>query len=186
MRNNRKEDSAFAIELLAALKYTRFAGGTVAQGTLCGARASLAAGISMRCPLLGHCASAIQEINPVVSYCCYLPCLMLQTYFLGRNSGWSWDSNNTSQTHNKLLLLVGTQRQSSRLKCFVSPWHHFIVPWAYSPLLAFPRTPENPICGAQGRAKETASIKPGKMPAAPLERAVLSFAKSSGRSVQLG
>lgn len=53
MRNNRKEDSAFAIELLAALKYTMFTGEILAQCMLCRARAPLAAGISMRCPLLG-------------------------------------------------------------------------------------------------------------------------------------
>lgn len=53
MRNNKKEDSVFALELLAALKYTMFTGEILAQCTLCRARASLAAGISMRCPLLG-------------------------------------------------------------------------------------------------------------------------------------
>lgn len=53
MRNNRKEDSAFAIELLVALKYTMFTGEILAQNMLYSARASLAAGISMRCPMLG-------------------------------------------------------------------------------------------------------------------------------------
>lgn len=52
-RYNRKEDSAFAIELLAALKYTMFTGEVLAQSMLGRARASLAAGTSMRCPLLG-------------------------------------------------------------------------------------------------------------------------------------
>lgn len=131
MRNNRKEDSAFAIELLAALKYTMFTGEILAQCMLCRARASPGSRDFNEMPFARHCAFAIQEINPVVSYCYYLPCLMLQTYFLGRNSGWSWDSNNTSQTHNKLLLLVDTQRYSSRLKCFVSPWQNFIAPWVY-------------------------------------------------------
>lgn len=46
-------------------------------------------------------------------------------------SGWSWDSNNTSQTHDKLMLPVDIQRYSSGLKCFKSPWQHFIVPQAY-------------------------------------------------------
>lgn len=53
MSNNRKEDSAFAIELLAALKYTMFTGEVLAQSTLGRTSTSLAAGISMRCPLLG-------------------------------------------------------------------------------------------------------------------------------------
>lgn len=53
MRNNRKEYSAFAVELLAAPKYTMFTGEILAQSTLYRARASLAAGISVRCPLLG-------------------------------------------------------------------------------------------------------------------------------------
>lgn len=52
MRNNRKENSAFAIELLATPKYTVFTGEILAQ-SMYRARASLAAGISVRCPLLG-------------------------------------------------------------------------------------------------------------------------------------
>lgn len=72
MRNNRKEDSAFAIELLVALKYTMFTGEILAQSTLYSARASLAAGIS-EMPFARHCASAIQQIHPVVSYCFSFP-----------------------------------------------------------------------------------------------------------------
>lgn len=53
MRNNSKEDSVFAIELLAALKHTMFTGEILAQCMLYRARASLAAGISRRCTLLG-------------------------------------------------------------------------------------------------------------------------------------
>ena len=86
-------------------------------------------------PFARQCASAIQEINPVVSYCCYLPCLMLQRasdiFPWQKFSGWSRDSNNTSQTHDKLMLPVDIQRYSSRLKCFKSPWQHSIVPQAY-------------------------------------------------------
>lgn len=52
-RNNRKEDSGFVAELLAAPKYTLFTGEIFAQCMLYTARASLAAWISRRCPLLG-------------------------------------------------------------------------------------------------------------------------------------
>lgn len=56
-------------------------------------------------------------------------------------SGWSWDSDNTSQNHDKLVLPLDIERYSSSLKCFKSSWQPFIVPQAYYNPACFPQDP---------------------------------------------
>lgn len=144
-RNNRKEDSGFVIEPLAAPKYVLFTGDIFAQCMLCRARASLAAWISRSCPLLGRCLC--HPRNQSCSQLLLSPSLVNALESLKHIclteilSEWSLDSNNTSQIHDKLMLPVDIQRYSSRLKCFKAPWQHFIVPQAYSPPACFTQDP---------------------------------------------
>lgn len=129
-------------------------------------------------PFAGRCASAIREINPVVSYCCCLPWLMLQRasdIFAWQK--FSLDGAGTAIIHHRpmtsscrLWIYRGTVWDVSILNLLGSI-SLFLRPT--NPLLALPSTSENPVRGAQGGTKETASIKTGKIPA-PLERPAFS------------
>jgi len=124
-------------------------------------------------PFARQCASTIQEINPVVSYCCYLPWLMLQ-----RTSDiFPWQKfslaragaaiiHHRPMTSSCCLWMYRGTVQGLRVLNLLGSISLFFGPT--NPLLALPRTPENSVRGAQGRTKETASIKTGKIPA-PLE-----------------
>lgn len=124
-------------------------------------------------PFARQWASAIQEINPVVSYCCYLPWLMLQRASdIFPWQKFSLDGAGTAIIHHRtmtssccLWIYRGTVQALTVLNLLGS-FSLFLRPT--TTLLAFPRTPENPVHGAQGRTKETTSTETGKSPA-PLE-----------------
>lgn len=93
-------------------------------------------------------ASAIQE-NQSCSQFLLLPSLLNAPESLRHTalaeilSGWSWDSNNTSQRHDMPMLPVAIEWYSSTLKCFKPPFSISLFLRPAAPLLAFPRTPEN-------------------------------------------
>lgn len=136
-------------------------------------------------PYARQCAFAIQEIKPVVSYCCYFPWLTFQ-----RDSDifvwlqFSLDGGRAAIIHHKsmtspccLWIYRSTVQDVNVLNLLGSI---LLFSGLLTPCLPTPGAPANPVCGTRGRTKGTASSKTGTIPA-PSKDWHFPFASSADR-----